>query len=151
MDEPEQWRWIWLGVAVLFGAGEMVTPGSFFFAPFAIGGAVAAGLAFADVGTVAQWGAFVGVSLAAFLALRPLARRMDEVGSDGVGARRLIGQLATVLEEIGADTSGLVRVGTEEWRAVAPDRATIPAGATVRVADVQGTRVVVNPIEEHSA
>ena len=22
MDEPEQWRWIWLGAAVLFGMGD---------------------------------------------------------------------------------------------------------------------------------
>ena len=70
MDEPEQWRWIWLGAAVLFGIGEMATPGAFFLAPFAIGAVVASALAFADVGLAGEWAAFVGISVAAFAALR---------------------------------------------------------------------------------
>lgn len=152
MDEPEQWRWIWLGVAVLFGVGEMATPGAFFLAPFAIGGAVAAVLAFADVGLLPQWGAFVGVSVVAFLGFRPLAKRLDQSGgSEGVGARRLVGQSGTVLEAVDGELSGLVRVGTEEWRAVTSDRTSLPAGTAIRVLDVQGTRVIVTPAEEHRA
>jgi membrane-bound ClpP family serine protease len=40
---------------------------------------------------------------------------------------------------------GLVRVDREEWRAESVDGAVIAQGATVRVADVQGTRLVVSP------
>ncbi|MGH9273429.1 MAG: NfeD family protein [Acidimicrobiales bacterium] len=149
MDEPEQWRWIWLGAAVLFGLGEMATPGAFFLAPFAIGAVVASALAFADVDLAIEWGAFVGISVGAFAALRPLARRLDRHGgSDGVGSRRLIGRDGVVLEEIVPDHLGLVRVNREEWRAESTDRSTVPAGTAVRVAEVEGTRLIVTPIKE---
>ena len=149
MDEPEQWRWIWLGAAVLFGLGEMATPGAFFLAPFAIGAVVAAILAFADVPLAGEWAAFVGISIASFAALRPLARRLDRHGgSDGVGSRRLIGRSGMVLQEIGVAQLGLVRVDQEEWRAESTDRSVIPEGAQVRVVDVEGTRVLVTPTKE---
>jgi membrane protein implicated in regulation of membrane protease activity len=149
MDEPEQWRWIWLGTAVLFGLGEMGTPGAFFLAPFAVGAAVASALAFADVPIAGEWAAFVGISVAAFAALRPFARRLDRNGgSDGVGSRRLIGRSGLVLQEIGPDQLGLVRVDQEEWRADTTDRSSIAAGAQVQIVDVQGTRVIVTPTKE---
>lgn len=152
MDEPEQWRWIWLGTAVLFGLGEMATPGAFFLAPFAIGAVAASALAFADVDLAIEWGAFVGVSVAAFAALRPLARRLDRHGgSDGIGSRRLIGRNGRVLQEIGPGVTGLVRVDQEEWRAESSDRAAIAEGADVRIIDVEGTRVIVTPLKETSS
>lgn len=149
MDEPEQWRWIWLAAAVLFGLGEMATPGAFFLAPFAVGALVASALAFADVDLAIEWGAFVAISVATFAALRPLARRLDRHGgSDGIGSRRLIGRSGLVLEDIIPDHLGLVRVNQEEWRAESTDRSPVPAGTTVRVAEVEGTRLIVTPMEE---
>jgi membrane protein implicated in regulation of membrane protease activity len=151
MDEPEGWRWIWLGAAVLFGLGEMATPGAFFLAPFAIGAVVASALAWADVPIAGEWGAFVGISVAALVALRPLARRLDRHGgSEGIGSRRLIGRDGIVLEEIVPGQLGVVRVDREEWRAESSDRSAIPQGATVRVADVEGTRVIVTTTKEHA-
>ena len=148
MDEPEQWRWIWLGVAVLFGIGEMTSPGSFFLAPFAIGAAVAAILAFADVPLMGEWAAFVGISVASFVALRPLAKRLDAQGSsDGIGARRLIGRAGTVLEDIPAGGMGMVNVDREQWRAESTTATALPAGTAVRVAEVEGTRVIVTQID----
>src|SRR5690606_4830686 len=47
MGSPEFWRWVWLVAAAVFTLGEMAVAGSFFLAPFAIGAAVAAILAFA--------------------------------------------------------------------------------------------------------
>ncbi|HUR78695.1 MAG TPA: NfeD family protein [Acidimicrobiales bacterium] len=151
MDGPEVWRWVWLVAAVLFAIGEMATPGSFFLLPFAVGAGVAAGLALLDVSVVVQWAAFVGTSVVALAALRPIARRLDRDGqADGVGSRRLIGQTAVVLEDIEAHGSGLVRVGPEEWRAVASPASDIAAGARVRITDVQGTRVVVHDLQGDS-
>ncbi|MGV3760384.1 MAG: NfeD family protein [Actinomycetota bacterium] len=152
MDEPEQWRWIWLGAAVLFGLGEMATPGAFFLAPFAIGAALAAILAFAGVDLAWEWVAFVGISLGAFIALRPFARRLDQSApTAGIGSRRLIGRAAVVLEPISPTQPGLVRVDQEEWRAVTADRSTVPAGTEVRVTEIEGTRVVVTPLKEHTS
>ncbi len=152
MDEPESWRWIWLGAAVVFGIGEMATPGAFFLAPFAVGALVASVLAFADVPLVGEWAAFVGISVAAFAAMRPLARRMDrDGGSDGIGSKRLIGRQGTVLEAIGPGHLGLVRIDREEWRAESFDRSSLPAGAAVQVTQVEGTRVIVTPTKEHAS
>ncbi len=150
MDEPESWRWIWLVTAMLFGLGEMATPGSFFLAPFAIGAGVAAALAFADVPGVFSWSAFVGVSLACLFALRPLARRLDQQSaSPGVGSRRLIGRSAVVLEAVAPDDLGLVLVDREEWRATAIGR-DIEVGERVVIVEMEGTKVIVTPYEEHA-
>jgi membrane protein implicated in regulation of membrane protease activity len=147
MDQPETWRWIWLVAAVVFAIGEMAQAGTFFLAPFAVGAAVAAVLAFADIGITAEWAAFVGVSVATFASLRPLARRLDSgEPSDGIGSKRLIGQAATVLEPIpaGQHELGLVRVHREEWRAETVDGSPAPAGAVVQVVEQRGTRLVVS-------
>jgi len=149
MDDPEAWRWVWLGAAVLFGLGEMATPGSFFLGPFAIGAAIAAVLAFTGVDAVWQWTAFVAISIACLLALRPLARRLDRsTGSDGVGSRRLIGRTAVVVEEISAHDAGVVRVDREEWRAASAPGEVLEVGARVRVIEVEGTKVIVTRSEE---
>jgi len=145
MESPDEWRWVWIIATAVFAVGEMATPGSFFLAPFAIGAFVAAILAFADVSVTVEWAVFLIVSIAALAALRPVARRLDLNAVDhGVGSRRLVGTRATVLKAIpGDDELGLVRLDREQWRAQSTDGTPIPVGATVRVADVQGTRVMV--------
>lgn len=150
MDSPEQWRWIWLAATFLFAAGEMTSPGGFFLLPFAVGALVATVLAFADVSVAVQLVVFVVVTGGSLAALRPLARRLDLNSDDhGVGSRRLIGQTAMVLQEIpGRHELGLVRVHREEWRAESLDGSSIPSGTAVRVAEVEGTRVLVVPVEE---
>jgi len=98
MESPEVWRWVWLVAAVAFAGGEIAVAGSFFLLPFAFGAVVACVLAFLDVDVAWQWLAFVGVSAVSLLALFPLRRRLDrEEPQDGIGARRLLGQPATVL------------------------------------------------------
>jgi len=145
MNTPEEWRWVWLVATAVFAIGEMATPGSFFLAPFAVGALVASLLAFADVSVGAEWVAFLAVSVATLAALRPVAHRLDRNALDhGVGARRLVGSRATVLEDIPGDAElGMVRVDREKWRAQSTDGTRIAAGTIVRVAEVQGTRVIV--------
>ena len=108
--------------------------------------------AFGDVPLAGEWAAFVGVSLASLVALRPLARRLDRHGgSDGVGSRRLIGRHGTVLTAIRPGELGVVRVDREEWRAESADRTPIAEGAAVLITEVQGTRVIVTPNKEHTS
>lgn len=149
MEEPETWRWIWLATAVTFTVGEIAMAGSFFLAPFAVGATVACLLAFFDIALEWQWLAFVGISAASFAALRPLARRLDQDEPTlGIGAKRLIGERGTVLEDIppGPHEIGLVRVHREEWRAETVDGVPIPAGSTVQVVEQRGTRLVVTAV-----
>jgi membrane protein implicated in regulation of membrane protease activity len=150
MNDPGSWLWVWLLAALFFAVGEMATPGEFFLLPFAVGALLAALVAFLDISVAAEWAVFVAGSLATFLALRPVARRLNRQGQDeGIGSRRLLGQEATVLEDIpgpGDLGLGLVRVGREEWRAESTDGSPILTGTQVRVADVRGTRVVVSSL-----
>jgi membrane protein implicated in regulation of membrane protease activity len=149
MDTPEDWRWVWIIATAVFALGELGSPGSFFLLPFAIGALVATILAFLDVNVVVEWLVFLGVSLAAFAALRPVAHRINRsVDDTGVGARRLLGQPAVVLRDIpaGGDV-GMVRIDREEWRAQSTDGSPIATGVAVRVADVQGTRVIVAAVD----
>lgn len=151
MDDPEQWRWVWLVAAAAGLAGEIVTAGTFFLLPFGLGAAAACVAAFAGAGLDGQWLVFVGSSVALFAATRPLARRLDRtVGTDGIGARRWIGQSAVVLDDIpaGMDETGLVRVGREEWRAQTGNGSPVPAGERVVVLDVSGTRLIVQQLEQ---
>jgi membrane protein implicated in regulation of membrane protease activity len=151
VDSPENWRWIWLVAALVFGVGEMASAGTFFLAPFAIAAVLAAVLAFLDVDLVWQWLAFLVTAGVTFLALRPLARRLDrDYSTTDVGSQRWSDRRATVLQAIapGRDSIGMVRVDREEWRAQSTDGRAIPEGATVRVVRAEGTRVVVEPVEE---
>jgi membrane protein implicated in regulation of membrane protease activity len=149
-DTPETWRWIWLIVAVVFAVGELAIPTSFFLVSFAIGAAVASVLAFAGVSVTVEWVAFVAVSAGALLVMRPLARRIDRDTEPvaTVGAHRWVNRVATVLTEIpsGAGETGLVRVEREQWRAESASGASLPAGTTVKVVRVDGTRLVVEPL-----
>ncbi|MGE0878072.1 MAG: NfeD family protein [Acidimicrobiia bacterium] len=153
MDSPDTWRWVWLIGAAFFIVAEMFVPASLFFLPFAIGAAVAALLAFAGVNVAVEWLAFVAVSAGTFAAFVPWRRKLDrDLPHDGIGSRRLIGEIATVLDDVpaGHNMSGLVRVGREEWRAESVDGAAISAGRSVKVVEVRGTRVLVHPLEQPS-
>lgn len=147
MEDPEVWRWIWLTAAVVLGVGEMFTAG-FFLLPFALGALVAAVLAFMGVGLAVQLIVFAVVSVVVFAAFRPLAHRLDQSSEDhGIGAKRLVGASALVLEPIQGTEAGMVRIGTEEWRAESVDGQPIEAGTTVTVKEIRGTRAVVLPSE----
>jgi membrane protein implicated in regulation of membrane protease activity len=143
MDE-EMWRWIWIGAAVFLAFAEIVTAG-FFMLPFAGGAAVAAILAWTGVAPVVQLVVFISVSLLVLVGLQRFVRRSDETQPQ-VGATRFIGQRAVVLEHIDRHSTGRVRMDTETWRA-STEGDPIEEGTEVRVVDVRGARLIVEPIE----
>jgi membrane protein implicated in regulation of membrane protease activity len=148
VDSPETWRWIWLIAVVAFALAEVFTPVLFFMLSFAIGAAAAAVAAFVGAGAVIQWVLFVGVTGVSLAALVPIGRRLE--GRDEmhpVGANRWAGRTATVVSEIpaGQHETGLVRIDRETWKAESTNGVGVPAGATVLVTRVTGTRLIVSP------
>jgi membrane protein implicated in regulation of membrane protease activity len=145
--DAEQWRWIWVGVAVVLSIGELLTAG-FFLLPFAVGAAAAAVLAFLDVAVPLQLVTFVGISVVFLAVLQRFARQeQDDTVAAPAGANRFVGQLAVVIAPVKyLDTTGMVRMGTEEWRAQVDSDIVIPKGARVQIIEVRGTRLVVKPI-----
>jgi len=143
MNESALWALIWLAAAAAFA-------GSFFLAPFAAGALAAALISIVGAHFLFGWLTFVVVSTASFFALRPLARRLDENAPDqrGIGSNRLVDMRGVVLESISGvpGDAGLVKVGTEEWRAEAGNGEPLAPGSKIRVVEVQGTRLVVEPL-----
>ena len=154
MDEPEAWRWIWLVALALFAGAELVTPVAFLFLPMAIGAAAAAVCAFAGVDIAVEIAVFVVVSAVSYGVLWPIGRRIavNAGTSHTTGANRWIGREAIVIDAIpaGIGETGTVRLERERWRAEAATGAPIPAGSTVLITRVDGTRLVVQPLGDSS-
>ncbi|MFV0527022.1 MAG: NfeD family protein [Acidimicrobiales bacterium] len=147
MDSPESWAVAYLAFAAAFGVGELLMPGTFFLLPFAAGGVVASIISLLGAPVLLSLPVFLVVSVAALVALRPLAHRLDKDAPTvtGIGANRLNGATATVTERIDHGGIGMVRVEGEEWRAETIDRQPLEAGTSVIVVEVRGTRLIVVP------
>ncbi|OUW32329.1 MAG: hypothetical protein CBD32_05615 [Actinobacteria bacterium TMED172] len=143
---PETWRWIWLVIAGVLIAGEMFVAGSFILIPFGISAAVAMVMAFLGAPLILDWMVFVGLGAALFSVFWKKSRKsMAAMESPpGAGHDRLIGALGQALEDIpdGPSSSGLVKTGGEEWRAIS-DSGPILSGSVIEIIEVRGTRVVV--------
>ena len=149
-SSPDTWRWIFLVVAVVFTVGEIAVAGSFFLLPFAVGALVAAIAAFLGLSVALDWLLFLGVSAASSAVLWPLRRRLDSrTPRQAIGANRWAGREALVLRDIPGipGETGLVRLDREEWRAESMMGLPIPSGSKVLVSRVDGTRLVVLPLE----
>jgi membrane protein implicated in regulation of membrane protease activity len=152
-SSPDTWRWIFLVVAVAFTVGEIAVAGSFFLLPFAVGALAAAIAAFLGLSVALDWLLFVVVSAAASAVLWPLRRRLDSrTPRQTIGANRWVGREALVLRDIPGiqGETGLVRLDREEWRAESMMGLPIPSGSKVLVSRVDGTRLVVLPLEAPS-
>lgn len=138
--------WVtWVVVGCVLGIGELMTT-SFFLAPFALGGFVAALLALAGAGGLVSTVAFIGTGLATLAVLRPLAlrhRRMTPALRTGSAA--LVGQRGLVLERIANhEGMGSVKIDGEVWTARAYDEdAVIEAGERVEVVEIRGATALV--------
>ncbi len=149
MDDPVVWGGIWLAVAAALGVSEMASGSSFWLAPFAVAALPASIVSFIGAPVAVGWLVFLIGSVGCFLAMRPLVKRLDlDVPHiPGIGANRLVGHEAVTIEEIpyGTDTQGVIKAGGETWNAVTDHDIAIPVGTAVRIIEVRGTRVVVEP------
>jgi len=143
--DSEAWLWFWVSAAVFLSVAEIFTAG-FFMLPFGIGAAVAAVMAFFEAGEIPQLLVFLGVSAVSLWILRRYVRFGDET-QHPVGANRFVGARARVIEAIDPAVGvGRVRMDTETWRA-STDGGRIEEGTEVKVTEVRGTRLVVEPVE----
>jgi membrane protein implicated in regulation of membrane protease activity len=137
---------IWLAVAAITGIGEMLS-GAFFLLPLAAGAIVAAILAALGVDTVWVLIVFAVISVTVLIWLRRYARRSDAVPlSRHAGAGRYVGAVGVVTDDVVSPGAGRVRVETESWRALAVGNERIEAGSQVRVVEVRGNALIVEPV-----
>jgi membrane protein implicated in regulation of membrane protease activity len=137
---------LWLIAAAILGLGEIATSG-FFLAPFAVGALLAALISAAGAGTAISLIIFLGVSIAALTALRPLARAHLKMPAQlRTGTAALVGRSATVVERIAnREGVGCVSIEGEVWTARAYDEDdVIEAGQRVQVLEIRGATALVS-------
>lgn len=127
----EIWH-IWAIVAILFIVGEILTSGFALvcFAVGCIGGAIGAA-----AGATLEWqlGIFAIATLAAFLAVRPLLKKLSAKDEIATNADALIGRTAKVTECIEVNGKGRVALDGDIWQAVSNETTDIVEGEWVEV------------------
>ena len=138
----------WLIIGVLFLIAEIFTP-SFFIMWFGIGAFAAMLVAFLFENSVLyQSIAFILVSLILVLFTRKLAQKMSGKPSRLIVQDEMIGRIGVVTETITADGGkGFVRIDKEIWRARSRSEQEIPVGAKIKVIELKGVTVTVDPVE----
>ena len=140
---------LWIVVALVFAIVEVATVA--LYAGFLAMGAVVAAIvaAFLPTQEVIQVGGFVVASGLGVLAVRPaLMRRLRRpVPAETLsGAQSMLGSVATIVKRIeGGDHRGHARVFGENWPALSADGQPIEVGAEVRIVELRGATLVVEP------
>ena len=139
------WAWLALGAALL--AAEIIIPGTFLLW---IGLAAAAtGVIFLLItaGWQIQVLVFACLALVSVIAWFRFARSSNEAESEQPNLNRRLESLVGrdfVLEEPISAGRGRVRIADSVWAVAGPDCA---SGARVRVASIEGTVLVVEPVQ----
>ena len=135
----------WLLAGVLSGVGELLT-GTMFLLPFAGGAFAAAAVAALCAGPVWTLVAFLAVTMGTLVwAVRYSRRVKAEPPATREGAHRYVDVSGVVTRDIEGRAAGQVRLGTESWRALSSTGQSIAAGVPVRVIEVRGNALVVEP------
>ena len=141
---------MWLILAAILMIGEVFSAGFFLFW-FSIGAAAAGLTALLGANEVVQLIVFVVVSGVLFATGRKFANKVTKKQPPGIGADRFVGGTGIVLEEINPSANtGKIRLNQESWRAVSENGEIVPAGASVKVQRVDGTRVIVQKKEKET-
>ncbi|HEY6739846.1 MAG TPA: NfeD family protein [Actinopolymorphaceae bacterium] len=139
---------IWLIIAVGLGIAEMLSL-TFDLALLAVAALVATGAAALGFTVGVQFAVFAATAALMILVVRPIARRhLQGPPVMRSGAAALVGREAVVVDEV-TRSSGLVRIGGEEWTARPYDSSvSIAAGTLVDVLAIDGATALVHPREE---
>ncbi len=116
---------------------------------FVVGGLVALIMAACDVALEWQIIAFIVISLILLLALRRLCLKfLLKKDTTRTNIDVLIGSEVKLLNPLNVDTPGAVKFGDVIWTAVAKSSSVnLPEGALVRVLEVSGNKLIVEPVE----
>ena len=137
---------VWLVVLIVLVIGEVLTVGLTFiwFAVGALGGLITAVLG----GAIwLQVVVFLILSALSLALVRPLASRFLKTSRTPTNADRVIGAIATVIQEIdNVSGQGQVNVSGQIWSARSEHGVVIPQGTEVRVLRIEGVKVYVEAV-----
>ena len=139
----------WLVALIVFAVGEAVTVGltSVWFALGSLGALIVSGLGF---GIWPQVIVFVVLSAVSMALIRPIAKKILAPHYAPTNADRVIGTTGLVTEEIdNIAGKGLVNLSGQVWSARSSQTdGVIPAGREVKVLQIQGVKVIVEPLSK---
>lgn len=138
---------MWILAGIFFLILEL-TSGDFFFMSFVLGAVAATLVALCGTGLVPQLLAWIVISIAFLLFVRPFAlrylHRNDKNISTNIDA--LIGREGRVEEAIAPGESGYVAVDGDVWKAVSCETDVIEVGEKVKIVDRKSLIVTVERI-----
>lgn len=137
----------WVILGVILTVIEIVTP-TFFIFWFALGAFSASVLAYFDFSLLIQVIIFVVVSGVLVVLTRPLSKRLVGSSEKEISVDEIIGKTGVVIRDIKPGSFGIVKVGSEEWRAVSNFERVIRKDSKVRVLKLEGTTLIVEPLKE---
>lgn len=137
----------WFSMAMVLFVGEMMTVGFFLFW-FGLGALAAAIVAGLGGGIAYQWITFGLVSTLGVLFSRKFSLLINRSSKDmELHINANIGKTGVVLEDIIPDENkGIVRVGSEEWRAISNDGSLFQQGQKIKVLKIEGTKLIVKDV-----
>ncbi len=140
---------IWIILGIIFVIIEIFDP-AFFFIALGIG-AIAAGLLsllpLVSRSIPLQIIIFAAVSFIAFLFTRKLGKRVLRNAGEETNVFALKGKIGNITKAIPAEGKGYVKIGGEEWVAVAADAKPIEHDVRVTVMDIDGNKLIVSKTE----
>lgn len=140
------WFWIWLILAALLYAGEMLTM-TFFLLPFGIGATVSLLAMLFGAELWLQWTLFICVSIVALVALRPVFKRLTSKAEPAsVGVDRLVGMTGQIIEGTAPSGDSRARVAREIWNVATESGSRLAIDTPVRVLRVDGAHLVVEEV-----
>ncbi len=150
MDWLSEHAWaVWLGIAAVLGAAELVSLDLvlIMLAVGALAGAVTAALGAA---VIAQILVAAAASIAMLAIVRPgLVAKLKQGPELRLGHSKLVGQRALVTQRITGLAVGQIKLAGETWSAAPYDEhLTIEPGATVEVFEIRGATAYVHPVAE---
>ena len=134
---------LWGALTLVFLLVEALTPQllSVWFAVGALAALVCAALGCDFWIQIVVW---IAVSALVVILMRPLSTRFKEASHERMGANRIIGRHATVVEAINPNVgAGQVRVDRAIWTARGVTEEVIPVGTRVKVVAIEGVKAVV--------
>lgn len=110
---------------------------------FALSALVAFLLAIFGVSIPVQFLAFIVISIALLLSVRPLAKNYFQTNIISTNSDRLVGKTAICTKEIGVDGRGEVKISGVVWTAVSQDGKPIAKDTSVEVLAIEGVKLIV--------
>jgi membrane protein implicated in regulation of membrane protease activity len=132
----------WLWTTMLLIIAEIFTAG-FFLGALAICTLLTAGAAWLGLSAPVQVAFFAVSSIGSLLWVRPVFVNLLAPKPVSTNTDALVGQFATVIEQVPAGGVGRVRLANEDWRATSGEN--IDVGEVVKVHAVAGSTLTVAP------